>query len=101
MVEMSTICHGKDFFQNFYHMPQNDYLPFAGLPSVYIFVRWLRARTLCNIAISDTNYEAVKITDIFLSALFQPGRREEGRGQRALQDEELQGRAAAILGGHQ
>ena len=56
---------------------------------------------LCNIAISDTNYEAVKITDIFLSALFQPGRREEGRGQRALQDEELQGRAAAILGGHQ
>ena len=36
MVEMSTICHGKDFFQNFYHMPQNDHLPFAGLPSVYI-----------------------------------------------------------------
>ena len=77
------------------------YKPFSRSLYTVLFVRWLRARTLCNIAISDTNYEAVKITDIFLSALFQPGRREEGRGQRALQDEELQGRAAAILGGHQ
>ena len=57
---------------------------------------------ICNVHIVvQHNSEAVKITSISFSALFQPGRREEGRGKRAVQDEELQGRAAAILGGHQ
>ena len=57
---------------------------------------------LCNIANFDPNSAAVKmLTEISLSSLLQPGGRQEGRGKRALQDQELQGRAAAVFGGHQ
>ena len=58
---------------------------------------------VCNTDDFDRNSAASRQKSLIsLSLLFlQPGRRQEGRGERALQDEELPGRPPAVLGGNQ